>query len=917
MGVLDKLFGSDKGEASDKENSAAKNREYKSMVEAIGRSQAVIEFDLSGNILTANDNFLNAMGYTESEVLGQHHSMFVDSAYASSQEYKNFWQELRSGRFDSGAYKRIAKGGREIWIQASYNPVFDEEGAPYKVVKFASDITLQKKNADLSSALEVCQANVMLADNDLNIVYMNSEVESMLRNREAQLKTVLPNFSVNALIGTCVDVFHQNPAHQRQMISALTEPYKTRLRLGGLTFSLIASPWTDDSGTRLGTVVEWNDITDEINRHEAEQKAAADNLRIKNALDVCQGNVMMADADYNIVYINEAVHKMLQGNQQKLRQELPNFDADRLIGANIDVFHKKPEHQRGMLDKLKEVYKTQIELAGLTFNLIATPVFNEQNERIGTVVEWNDMTAELARQREERRIADENIRIRQALDNVATNTMIADKDNTIVYMNDAIHSMMQIAESDIRKQLPNFDARNLLGANMDIFHKNPAHQQRLIDTLSSTYKTEIKVGVRTFSLIANPIVSDEGARVGTVVEWNDRTEEVAIENEIAQLVDAASNGDLSARIVEEGKSGFSESLAKGLNQLVSISDEVINETVTILDAMAHGDLSQRISSEYQGIFGKLKQDANSTCDKLTEVIGRVNSSANTVSAGAEEIAQGNADLSQRTEEQASSLEETASSMEEMTSTVKQNADNAKIANEMADDAQRKASQGGEVVARAVKGMEEINEASKKINDIIGVIDEIAFQTNLLALNAAVEAARAGEQGRGFAVVAGEVRNLAQRSAAAAKEIKDLIRDSVTKVEDGAALVNQSGETLNEIVTAVQKVSTMISDISVASQEQSSGIEQVNKAVTQMDEMTQQNAALVEEASAAGESMAEQARNMRQILGFFSTDESSLVHRSEAPAPQRPRASAPRPSQPTPSVPSRETSHRDSDEWEEF
>ena len=224
------------------------------------------------------------------------------------------------------------------------------------------------------------------------------------------------------------------------------------------------------------------------------------------------------------------------------------------------------------------------------------------------------------------------------------------------------------------------------------------------------------------------------------------------------------------------------------------------------------------------------------------------------------------------------MEETASSMEEMTSTVRQNADNAKSANELAQEAETKAASGGEVVGKAVSSMAEINESSKKISDIIGVIDEIAFQTNLLALNAAVEAARAGEQGRGFAVVAGEVRNLAQRSAAAAKEIKDLIRDSVTKVEDGTSLVNQSGEMLNEIVEAVRKVNHTIAEISVASEEQSSGIEQVNKAVTQMDEMTQQNAALVEQASAAGESMSEQARAMKQLLGFFTlADAKQHIH----------------------------------------
>lgn len=297
-----------------------------------------------------------------------------------------------------------------------------------------------------------------------------------------------------------------------------------------------------------------------------------------------------------------------------------------------------------------------------------------------------------------------------------------------------------------------------------------------------------------FSLVANPIFDSNNERVGTVVEWNDRTKEAQIEKEVAGLVQSANSGNLSVRLSDEGKEGFYLRLAQGLNSLVATVDETVTDMGEMLDSLATGNLTQRIEGDYRGAYEKLKKDANTTAEKLTEVLGRIRTSANLVASGAEEISQGNADLSQRTEEQASSLEETASSMEEMTSTVRQNADNAKVANQLAEETCDKATKGGEVVTRAVESMSEINSSSKKIADIIGVIDEIAFQTNLLALNAAVEAARAGEQGRGFAVVAGEVRNLAQRSAAAAKEIKDLIRDSVSKVEDGTLLVNESGET---------------------------------------------------------------------------------------------------------------------------
>ena len=340
--------------------------------------------------------------------------------------------------------------------------------------------------------------------------------------------------------------------------------------------------------------------------------------------------------------------------------------------------------------------------------------------------------------------------------------------------------------------------------------------------------------------------------------------------EISALVDAANQGDFTTTIDLNAKTGFFKELSHSLNELVGTTDSGLNDVLRVLGAMADGDLSERIVNDYSGSFDRLKTDTNTTADKLTEIISKVKIASESINSSTEEISRGNIDLSQRTEEQASALEETASSMEEMTSAVKQSEENASRANEMSADAQTKASEGGLVVSKAVAAMEAINESSKKIADIISVIDEIAFQTNLLALNAAVEAARAGEQGRGFAVVAGEVRNLAQRSAGAAKEIKDLIRDSVQKVEDGTNLVNDSGKTLNEIVEAVKAVSSSIREISNAAKEQTAGIEQVSVAITEMDSMTQQNAALAEQASAAGENMAEEAKSMTATISFFST-----------------------------------------------
>lgn len=729
---------------------------------------------------------------------------------------------------------------------------------------------VDEKTEALVQALQVCDTNVMVADADLNIIYMNESVKGMMSHREQQIRTQLSNFDAKSLIGTCVDVFHKNPSHQRNMLKDLKQTYKTDLSLAGLTFGLIATPLYNEAGKRLGTVVEWDDKTERLAKEREEQEVAAANLRIRQALDVCDTSVMMADEDLNIIYMNEAVKQMMQHREQQIRTQLPNFDSGSLMGTCVDMFHKTPSHQRNMLKHLTEPYKTDLPLADLTFGLIATPLYSDAGERLGTVVEWDDKTERLAKEREEQQIAAENARVKQALDNVSANVMIADNDFNIIYLNDAVQGMLGAAESDIRKQLSNFDANQLMGANVDIFHKNPAHQRSMVGSLTGTYRGEIGVGGRTFSLIANPIMVD-GNRIGTVVEWGDRTAEVAIEKEIDQMVDAASKGDFTQKIALVDEEGFFKNLSSGLNTLVSTIDVALNDALRVLGAMARGDLTERITREYEGAFGQLRNDSNTTADKLTEVIGNIRNSSGTITEAADEIAQGTVDLSQRTEEQASSLEETAASMEEMTSTVRQSAENAEQANSLASDAQSKAQEGGEVVSRAVAAMDEINMSSKRIADIIGVIDEIAFQTNLLALNAAVEAARAGEQGRGFAVVAGEVRNLAQRSAESAKEIKDLIRDSVTKVDDGAQLVNQSGETLQEIVEAVEKVSTMMSGISNAAKEQITGIEQVNTAVAQMDGMTQQNAALVEQASAAGAAMSEQANNMNDMMKFFVID----------------------------------------------
>ncbi|WDM65882.1 methyl-accepting chemotaxis protein [Stenotrophomonas forensis] len=386
-------------------------------------------------------------------------------------------------------------------------------------------------------------------------------------------------------------------------------------------------------------------------------------------------------------------------------------------------------------------------------------------------------------------------------------------------------------------------------------------QNRLIEVMKHYARGDLSVDM-------DPLPGEKAAITQAMDETKSSLS--AINSEIRRLATAAAAGDFSLRGDEDRFAYDFRDMVAGLNQLMQTTDENLVQVSTLLQAISRGDLTVRMQGDFHGVFARMRDDCNATVDQLKQIVGRIQASASSINLAAGEIASGNTDLSRRTEQQAANLEETAASMEELTSTVKQNAEHARQANQLAIGAHGVASQGGEVVGQVVTTMSAIEAASKKIAEIISVIDGIAFQTNILALNAAVEAARAGEQGRGFAVVASEVRTLAQRSAGAAKEIKGLIEDSVGKVADGSALVRQAGTTMGEIVASVQRVTDIMADISAASQEQSSGIEQVNQAVVQMDETTQQNAALVEEASAAARSMEEQANLLAEAVSVFRT-----------------------------------------------
>ena len=483
-------------------------------------------------------------------------------------------------------------------------------------------------------------------------------------------------------------------------------------------------------------------------------------------------------------------------------------------------------------------------------------------------------------------------------------------------------------------------AINAFNSSLDAYSKlvSSPEEQRILDSMKSSWASYLEVDDKVVKLI------DAGAGSATEARQLSATEGSKRFTATLELIDSdiKLNHDGSAAEVVKAGAAFSSAriwilllsafaLAAGAGIAFVITRSItgpLRRSVEVAETVARGDLTAAIHVDGKDELSQLLGALRHMNERLLDTVGRVRSSSESIATGSSQIAAGNTDLSQRTEEQAASLEETAASMEELTSTVKQNAENANQGNALAARASDTAARGGEVVSRVVDTMHGISSSSQQVAQIISVIEGIAFQTNILALNAAVEAARAGEQGRGFAVVAGEVRTLAQRSASAAKEIKDLIDESVNRVNSGTALVDEAGRTMSEIVQSVRQVSDLMGEISAASGEQHRGIEQVNVAISQMDEVTQQNAALVEEASAAAQSMASQASTLREVVSTFKLPAAHETRTTASHAPKsvaraavsvskKPRSAAPARPLVSPAAKAEPVASRSEADWETF
>jgi methyl-accepting chemotaxis protein len=565
-------------------------------------------------------------------------------------------------------------------------------------------------------------------------------------------------------------------------------------------------------------------------RIEEDKRIADEALRINEALENVTTCVLITDTHSQIIYANQAAQQLFKQAEKIIRQTIPHFQVNHLVGLPIEVFLPNAESKETFLPNQITTYQTLVTLDHLKWEVNITPVLNTDKQHLGFVAEFRDRTAEIVTEQEVNTVVSA-----ASQGDFSQRIYLTDKTGFFKTFSEGLNQTLDKIQQMTEELHQVFTA---------LAHGN------LNQTITQNYTGSLEL-----------LKNDVNATINKL--------SIVMEG-IQQAAEAASQGNFGQCINLADKEGFFATLSEQLNQILDANQLMTDELMQVFAAIAGGDLTKTITSNYVGILERLKMDVNVTVIKLTEVINTVQQSAEIVTQATKEISQGNTNLSQRTEQQAASLEETVASMEEMTGTVQQNADNAQQANQLATTARNYAETGGNVIETAITAMTGINQSSQKVADIIGVIDEIAFQTNLLALNAAVEAARAGDQGRGFAVVATEVRNLAQRSAAAAKEIKSLIQDSVNKVDEGTRLVNQSGETLKKIVQAAQKVSDIISEIAAASREQTSGINQINKVVSQLDQMTQQNSALVEEAATTSEMLKEQVQSLKEQVAFFNT-----------------------------------------------
>ncbi len=597
---------------------------------------------------------------------------------------------------------------------------------------------------------------------------------------------------------------------------------------------------------------------------EMEKLRVVELVRLKTALNGALTNIMLTDSSNNIIYINNSLHKMFSGVEDDLQQDLINFHTDHLLGKKINIFDSDSQQQR-IVESIEKGVVTDFVIANRTFHIEVSPVFDDNDNRIGTVTEWVDRTDALQAIEDEKKklsiehlIAQENTRIKVALDSAKVNIMMTDTHENIMYMNAAAKQMFANINKPLKKVIPGFDSNKLMASNIDFLDHAPEFNRDLLQNLREVYRATFNIGELTLCIIATPVLDEEGERLGIVLEWKNRTAEIEIENEVEKIVDAVANGDFSQAVSEQGKQGFYLKLSQGINRAMKTTGASIDDVVRVMRGLAQGDLTKKIEHDYKGVFGLLKNDVNTTVEKLTGVISSFNNDMEASENTAADVNKTAINIEQGSKKQSASLEDISLAMNDVSKNISQSASNARQTEKIAKQAAIDADESGGAVSEAVTAMQTIAEK-------ISVVEDIARQTNLLALNAAIEAARAGEHGKGFAVVASEVRKLAEHSQKAANEISGLSSITVVAAE-------KAGERLAKLVPEIQKTSELVQEISAASQQHDAGTDEINNALSQLDKVVKQSTNSSHELNLAAEGLSSQVSSQRQSINFFKLDE---------------------------------------------
>jgi len=797
----------------------------KAQLAAMRAAQAFVECSPQGQVTDANNVFLSLTGYSLDELKGQDHTVFANESWRAQPDFRQFWDKVARGETQSGQYRFASKDGKEVWFQGSYAPTLDAKGVVSSVVITGWDVTAQTQKAQSDAAELKVRSDIMDMTSIVSYADLKGDIVS-INEKFCEIS----KYGRDELIGKPHNTT-RHPDMPKEVFKELWStigrgrPFrgviKNRAKDGNPYYvDAVIMPILGENGKPKKYLGVRYDITAaEVERQGMRGLFGAIDTSFAYIEFDTAGNVMTANKNfldtlgYQIDEIKGRHHRMFVEKSYESTPAYTQFWVDLNNGKSFsDVF--------------KRISKTGKDV---WIQAVYAPVKDETGRVVKVVKLATDVT--------EQRLKSADFEGQLSAISKAQAVIEFGLDGKILTANENFLHTLGYSLQEIQGQ-----HHSLF---VDPVYRQSVEYKTFWDKLgrgeydANQYKRIAKGGREIWIQASyNPIFDLNGKPYKVVKYASDITAQVEASRllqqtvqQVQDAVDAAKENDLRKRIPLDGKAGELRTLCEGVNGLL---------------------------------------------ESMGGIVGNILGASTTLIGAAREIASGNTDLSQRTEEQASSLEETAASLEELTSTVRQNAENAQQANKLATSASEVAIKGGNVVSDVVRTMEGISQASRKISEIISVIDEIAFQTNILALNAAVEAARAGEQGRGFAVVAAEVRNLAQRSANAAKEIKALISDSVQRVESGSKLVDSAGKTMEEIVNSVKKVTDIMMEIAAASKEQSGGIDQVNTAVSQMDKMTQQNAALVEEAAAAAKSMEEQTNSLAQSVSIYKLAEDALA-----------------------------------------